>query len=80
MPTVASEGYLKFIINTRETEFEPPHVHVWIGNEDLCHIELNGTIFYGGASHGHEKTDFGSIFSEHWSYQKRVGQDSSKVE
>lgn len=45
MPTVAGEGHLKFIINTRENEFEPPHVHVWISNEDLCRIELNGTIF-----------------------------------
>ncbi|MBM3925469.1 MAG: DUF4160 domain-containing protein [SAR202 cluster bacterium] len=42
MPTVVIEGQLKFIINTRENAFEPPHVHVWIGNEDLCRIELNG--------------------------------------
>jgi hypothetical protein len=42
MPTVAFEGQFKFVINTRENTFEPPHVHVWIGNEDLCRIELNG--------------------------------------
>ena len=28
-----------------EAAFEPPHVHVWIGNEDLCHIELNGGTY-----------------------------------
>ena len=45
MPTVATEGGIKFIVNTRENIFEPPHVHVWIGNEDVCRIELNSTTF-----------------------------------
>ena len=45
MPTVAQEGQFKFVIYTRENKIEPPHVHVWIGNEDLCRIELNGAIF-----------------------------------
>ena len=42
MPTVAVEGQFRFVVNTRENAFEPPHVHVWVGNEDVCRIELNG--------------------------------------
>ena len=42
MPTVATEGQLRFVVNTRKNAFEPPHVHIWVGNEDVCRIELNG--------------------------------------
>ena len=42
MPTVAVEGQFRFVVNTRENSFEPPHVHIWVGNEDVCRIELNG--------------------------------------
>ena len=45
MPTVASERQFRFVVNTRENQFEPPHVHVWVGNEDVCRIELNSGIF-----------------------------------
>ncbi len=45
MPTVAREGQFQFVVNTRENEFEPPHVHVWVGNEDVCRIELNSERF-----------------------------------
>ena len=45
MPTVAAEGQFRFVVNTRENEFEPPHVHVWVGNEDVCRIELNSELF-----------------------------------
>ena len=45
MPTVATEGQFKFVVNTRENDFEPPHVHIWVGNEDVCRIELNGGTF-----------------------------------
>lgn len=45
MPTVATEGAFTFKVNTRENLFEPPHVHVWVGNEDVCRIELNGGRF-----------------------------------
>ncbi len=45
MPTVATEGQFRFVVNTRENDFEPPHVHVWVGNEDACRIELNGPGF-----------------------------------
>lgn len=45
MPTIVTEGSYRFIVNTRENTFEPPHVHVWIGNEDICRIELNGGTY-----------------------------------
>ena len=41
MPTVAVDGPFTFRINTRENAFEPPHVHVWEGNESLCRIQLD---------------------------------------
>ena len=45
MSTVAEEGQFRFVVNTRENEFEPPHVHVWVGNEDVCRLELNSERF-----------------------------------
>ena len=45
MPTIAVEDHLRFVVNTRENSFEPPHVHVWVGSEDVCRIELNGGTF-----------------------------------
>lgn len=45
MPTVAAEAALRFVINTKENLFEPPHVHVWIANEDICRIELNSATY-----------------------------------
>ena len=45
LPTVAVQGQFRFVVNTRENSFEPPHVHVWVGNEDVCRIELNGGTF-----------------------------------
>ncbi len=42
MPTVVMEGRFRFVVNTRENGFEPPHVHVWVGSEDVCRIELIG--------------------------------------
>ena len=41
MPTVAVDGPFRFVIYPRELAFEPPHVHVRIGNQDVCRIELN---------------------------------------
>ncbi len=38
-------GHFKFKINTKENHFEPAHVHVWVGNEDVCRIELSGGLF-----------------------------------
>ncbi len=40
-----SEGQFRFVVNTRENSFEPPHVHVWVGNQDVCRVELNGGTF-----------------------------------
>lgn len=45
MPSVVLEGSYRFVVNTRENLFEPPHVHVWFGSEDLCRIELNGGTY-----------------------------------
>jgi hypothetical protein len=45
VPTVGAEGQFRFVVNTRENPFEPPHVHVWVGNDDVCRIELNGGAF-----------------------------------
>lgn len=45
MPTIAVEGPYTFRVNPRELPFEPPHVHVWIGTEDVCRIELNSATF-----------------------------------
>ena len=45
MPTVALGGQFRFVVNTRENGFEPSHVHVWVGNEDVCRIELNGGTY-----------------------------------
>ena len=47
MVRVAAEGQYIFVINTRENEFEPPHVHVWVAREDVCRIELNSGRFLG---------------------------------
>ena len=38
MPTVAIVGQYQFVIRTREFDFEPPHVHVRVGNEDWARI------------------------------------------
>ncbi|MBI4306810.1 MAG: hypothetical protein HY678_10875 [Chloroflexi bacterium] len=45
MPTVATEGRFRFIVNTRELPFEPPHVHVLVGGQDVCRIELDGGTY-----------------------------------
>ncbi len=44
MPTVVREKGLEFIVHPRELPFEPPHVHVRFG-EDEVRIELNGGTF-----------------------------------
>ena len=41
MPTVAIVGQYQFVIRTREFDFEPPHVHVRVGNEDWARILLD---------------------------------------
>jgi hypothetical protein len=44
MPTVAREKGCEFIVHTRELPFEPPHVHVRFGDDEV-RIELNGGTF-----------------------------------
>jgi len=41
MPTVVREDGYSFVIHTRELPFEPPHVHVRFGREEV-RIELLG--------------------------------------
>ena len=36
---------MRFVVNTRDNGFEPPHVHVRVGYEDVCRIELNGGTY-----------------------------------
>jgi len=35
MPTVAREGAFQFVIRTNELPYEPPHVHVRFGGEEV---------------------------------------------
>lgn len=44
MPTVVKERGLEFIVHTRELPFEPPHVHVRFGDDEV-RIELNAGTF-----------------------------------
>jgi hypothetical protein len=55
MPAVAMEGQFRFVVNTRENQFEPPHVHVWVGNEDVCRIELNSGEFMEAPPPGEQR-------------------------
>lgn len=64
MPTVVNVGPYKFMVNTLENTYEPPHVHVWIGNEDLCRIELNGGTFMEAPPRG-EGRPIMNAFREH---------------
>ena len=41
MPTVVIVSQYQFVIRTREFDFEPPHVHVRVGNEDWARILLD---------------------------------------
>lgn len=44
MPTVTRDGAFEFIIHTHELPFEPPHVHIRFGGEEV-RIELDGGTF-----------------------------------
>jgi len=60
MPTVVIEGQFRFVVNTRENLFEPPHVHVWVGGDDVCRIELNGGAFMDQPPPGEQRAILGS--------------------
>ena len=64
MPTVAIDGQFRFVVNTKENDFEPPHVHVWVGNEDVCRIELNGGSYMDSPPPG----DFRDILTAYAKY------------
>jgi hypothetical protein len=51
MPTVAQDGRFSFIIHTRELPFEPPHVHVVFGGDEV-RVELVGGTFMDEAPPG----------------------------
>jgi hypothetical protein len=44
VPTVVQDRGFTFIIHTRELPFEPPHVHVLFGGDEV-RIELAGGTF-----------------------------------
>ena len=64
MPTVVIEGQFRFVVNTRENGFEPPHVHVWIGNESACRIELLGGSFMDNPPPG-TRSDIMAVYETH---------------
>lgn len=55
MPTVAREKGFEFIVHTRELPFEPPHVHVRFGDDEV-RIELNGGTFMEDPPTGKRRT------------------------
>ena len=44
MPTVIEEGEYKFIVHTHELPYEPPHVHVRFGGDEV-RINLDSSRF-----------------------------------
>jgi hypothetical protein len=55
MPTVVREKGYEFIVHTRELPFEPPHVHVRFGDDEV-RIELNGGTFMEDPPTGKRRT------------------------
>lgn len=45
MATVAREGEFVFVVHSREFPYEPPHVHVRLGDGTDVRIELSGGTF-----------------------------------
>ncbi len=75
MPTVAEEGQYRFVIYPREQRFEPPHVHVWIGNEDVCRLELNGGEFMENPPPG----EFRSIMEAYRKHTEVIRQQWDRI-
>ena len=71
MPTVVIEGQFRLVVNTRENGFEPPHVHVWVGNEDVCRIELNGGSYMDAPPPG-DFRDILRVYANHVVEIRRV--------
>lgn len=68
MPTVAEEGQYRFVIYTRENGFEPPHVHVWVGGDDVCRIELNGGTYIDEPPPGR----WSDVLSAYWRHATAI--------
>jgi hypothetical protein len=75
MPTIATEGQFKFVVNTRENDFEPPHVHIWVGNEDVCRIELNGGTFMDEPPSG----SYRAIMDAYSRYALRIREEWDRI-
>ena len=74
MPTVVIEGQFRFVVNTRENRFEPPHVHVWVSSEDVCRIELNGGTYMDSPPPGTFR-DIVRAYARHAEAIRRVWDD-----
>lgn len=68
MPTIVEEGQFKFVIYTRENDFEPPHVHVWKGNDNVCRLELNSGQFMENPPPG----NYNKILEIYWRYAEVI--------
>jgi hypothetical protein len=75
MPTVAEEGQFRFVIYTRENDFEPPHVHVWIGNEDVCRLDLNSGRFMENSPPG----EYRNILVAYRKHAEAIRRDWDKI-
>lgn len=60
MPTVVQDGEFTFAVHTRELPFEPPHVHVRFGGEEV-RDRARGWHFHGPATRREASGDTGSI-------------------
>lgn len=74
MPTVISEGRFQFKIYTRELEYEPPHVHVFIGREDACRIDLDSGNFMDEPPPGEARAIL-RLYATHAAEIRRVWDD-----
>ena len=79
MPTVALEGQFRFVVNTRENAFEPPHVHVWVGNEDVCRVELNGGAYMDQPPPGNFRGHHAGLRETRYGDQGNVGRHPQEV-
>ena len=63
MPTVIEEGEYKFIIHAHELPYEPPHVHVRFGGEEV-RINLDSGAFMETPPGGRER-EIMDIYGKH---------------
>ena len=70
MPTVVEEGEYKFIVHTHELPYEPPHVHVRFGGEEV-RINLDSGLFMEPPPGGRE----GEIMNIYGKYAVKLRQE-----